>query len=66
MTELLDTTGNLTTRQESGGLSGVENIEIVDKNWLKAGKCEIGGRIPNAWDRYRPTFLVYLRSVIMS
>lgn len=66
MTELLDTTGNLATRQESGGLSGVENIEIVDKNWLEAGKREIGGGLPDAWDRYRPTFLVYLRSVIMS
>jgi len=48
MTELLDTTGNLAMRQESGGLSGVENIEIVDKNRLEAGKREIGGGLLDA------------------
>ena len=47
-------------------IARVENIEIIDKNWLEAGKREIGGRLLDAWDRYRPTFLVYLRSVIMS
>jgi len=51
------------------GVDAVVRIPVLfvvkDEIYIKA-LPGVGGGLLDAWDRYKPTFLVYLRSVIMS